>query len=297
MRPRDWGLALLVVIGWGLNFVVIRFALEELPPLLLGALRFLVLAFPAILFIKPPPIAPRLLLAYGLLISFGQFALLFLAMHFGMPAGLASLVLQSQMLFTLTFAAVFLGEQWRWHQLVAMLIAGSGLFLLASQTAATQMTLLGFVLTIGAASCWGAGNIINRIIAQKPGVPVMSLIVWGSLVPVLPFLICSLLFEGPAAIGHSLAAAGWQSVWTIAYLALISTLFGYGSWNYLMRHYPASVVAPLSLLVPVVGLFSAWFILGETLNLMQGLGILLILAGLAFNVFGPRLSRARGRRL
>ena len=290
MRPRDWGLALLVVTGWGLNFVVIRFALAELPPLLLGALRFLAVAFPAVFFIAAPPIPWRLLLAYGLTISFGQFALLFLAMHYGMPAGLASLVLQAQMLFTLLFARVFLGEPWRWQQLVAMLVAGGGLFLLASQTAATQMTLIGFVLTIAAASSWGAGNIINRIIAQRPGVPVMSLIVWGALVPIVPFLLCSLLFEGADTILHSLANAGWQSVLTVAYLALVATFFGYGSWSYLMRLYPASVVAPMTLLVPVVGLFSAWLILGETLSLMQGAGIVLILAGLAINVFGGRLT-------
>lgn len=291
MRARDWGLALLVVIGWGLNFVVIRYALAELPPLLLGALRFMAVAFPAIFFIKPPPISVRLLIAYGMLISFGQFALLFLAMYYGMPAGLASLVLQSQMLFTLVFARLFLGEQWQWQQFAAMLVAGAGLVLLATQSGATEMTLLGFVLTIAAASSWGAGNIINRIIAQLPGVSVMSLIVWGALIPIGPFLLCSYLFEGAYAIGSSLAHAGWQSIWSVAYLALIATYFGYGSWNYLMRHYPASVVAPLTLLVPVVGLFSAWLILDEQLNLMQGLGIALILLGLAINVFGGRLRR------
>lgn len=291
MRARDWGLALLVVIGWGLNFVVIRYALAELPPLLLGALRFMAVAFPAVFFIKPPPISARLLIAYGMLISFGQFALLFLAMYYGMPAGLASLVLQSQMLFTLVFARLFLGEQWQWQQFAAMLVAGAGLVLLATQSGATEMTLLGFVLTIAAASSWGAGNIINRIIAQLPGVSVMSLIVWGALIPIGPFLLCSYLFEGADAIGSSLAHAGWQSIWSVAYLALIATYFGYGSWNYLMRHYPASVVAPLTLLVPVVGLFSAWLILDEQLNLMQGLGIALILLGLAINVFGGRLRR------
>lgn len=293
MSIRHWGLALLVVLAWGINFIFIRMGLDELPPMLLGALRFLVVAVPAVLFIKPPQLPFRWLLAYGMTLSVGQFALLFSAMQLGMPAGLASLVLQSQMLFTLLFALLLLGERLRLTQLLALVIASGGLFLLAHQTPSSQMTLIGFLLTIAAAASWGLGNIVNRHISQLGGVNLMSLVIWGALIPPLPFFALSLWLEGPALILQSLQQMGIKSVSALIYLACAATLFGYGSWAFLMRHYPASQVAPLTLLVPVVGLISAWLVLDEGLSLIQFGGIALILSGLAINVFGDRLRLRR----
>jgi len=296
MNLKDWGIALLVVLVWGLNFVVIRWGLEALPPLLMGALRFLLCALPAIFFIRPPRLPLKWLLAYGLLISFGQFALLFSAMHLGMPAGLASLVLQAQAIFTFLLAMVLLGEKLQWHNAVAMLIAGGGMAVLASQSGDTDMTLIGFVLTLGAALSWAAGNIVNRKIGQLGDVNLLALVVWGALVPPLPFMAASFWFEGPELIMQSLQQAGWQSLGVLTYLAFGATLFGYGAWAYLLKHNPASQVAPLTLLVPIVGLASAWLLLGETLNLMQAGGIVLVMAGLLFNVFGGRILQVLKRR-
>lgn len=293
MSTKHWGLALLVVLGWGLNFVVIRLGLDELPPMLLGGLRFLIVAFPALLFVKPPKLPLRWLLAYGLTLSLGQFALLFSAMHLGMPAGLASLVLQSQMLFTMLFALLLLGERLRLPQILSLLVAAGGLFVLASQTPSEQMTLIGFMLTIAAAASWGLGNIVNRRISQLGEVNLMSLVIWGALIPPLPFFALSFWLEGPQLIQASLMQMGMKSVFTLIYLASVATLFGYGSWAFLMRHYPASQVAPLTLLVPVVGLLTAWVVLDEGLSLVQLGGIALILAGLAINVFGDRLRLRR----
>jgi O-acetylserine/cysteine efflux transporter len=293
MSLQHWGLALLIVLGWGVNFVVIRFGLDELPPMLLGALRFALVAFPAVLFIRPPQLPIRWVIAYGATISLGQFALLFSAMYLGMPAGLASLVLQSQMLFTMIFSLLLLGERWRLPQLLSLLVAATGLVLLASTTPAEEMTLIGFLLTIAAAASWGLGNIVNRHIGQLGQVDLMSLVVWGALVPPLPFLLLSLWLEGPALIVASLSGMGLKSVAALLYLALIATLFGYGSWAFLMRHYPASTVAPLTLLVPVVGLITAWLMLGEGLYPVQMAGIVLILSGLMINVFGDRFALRR----
>ncbi|MFC6671571.1 EamA family transporter [Marinobacterium aestuariivivens] len=289
MSLRHWGLALLIVLAWGVNFVVIRFGLDELPPMLLGALRFALVAFPAVLFVKPPKLPLKWLLAYGGTISLGQFALLFSAMYVGMPAGLASLVLQSQMLFTMIFALVLLGERWHLPQLVSLIVASGGLALLATTTPADDMTLAGFLLTIAAAASWGLGNIVNRRIGQLGGVDLMSLVVWGALVPPIPFLLLSLWLEGPDLILNSLGQMGPKSAGALLYLACIATLFGYGSWAFLMRHYAASRVAPLTLLVPVVGLVTAWLVLGEQLSPVQLAGIALILAGLLINVFGDRM--------
>lgn len=293
MSITHWGLALLIVLGWGLNFVVIRFGLDELTPMLLGGLRFLVVAFPAVLFIKPPKMPLKWLLGYGLTISFGQFALLFTAMHLGMPAGLASLVLQSQMLFTMIFALLLLGERWHLPQLISLVVASIGLVFLASATPASEMTLIGFLLTIAAAASWGLGNIFTRRIGQMGDVNLMSVVVWGSLIPPIPFFLLSWWLEGPEMISQSLASVGWKSVGVLVYLATVATLFGYGCWSFLMSRYPASTVAPLTLLVPVVGLLAAWVVLGEALSLAQGVGIVLILLGLMINVFGQRLRLMR----
>lgn len=288
MRVVDWGWALLVVLVWGVNFVVIHVGLVDVPPLLLGALRFLLVALPAVFFVPRPLIPLRWLLAYGLTISFGQFALLFSAMRVGMPAGVASLVLQSQMIFTLLFGAVLLGERWQRHQPAALGLAGIGLLVLATQQQAGGMTLLGFVLTLGAAACWGLGNIVTRRISQSGPVDLLGLVVWGALVPPLPFLAASLWLEGPSRVVGSLQHLSTSSVLAIGYLALIATIVGYVIWGRLLQRYPVAEVAPLTLLVPVVGLLAARVLLDERLQGVQWCGIALVLAGLLVNLFWPR---------
>ncbi|SDR73912.1 O-acetylserine/cysteine efflux transporter [Halopseudomonas sabulinigri] len=287
MSPRDLGFALLVILVWGLNFVVIKLGLDELPPMLLGALRFTLAAIPAVFFIRRPQIPLRWLLAYGLTISFGQFAFLFSAMSVGMPAGLASLVLQSQAFFTLLFASLVLGERIRAHNLIGLLIAATGLIMIGINSG-IGMTLAGFILTICAAAMWGMGNIITKRVGQ---VDLVSLVVWGSLVPPLPFLAMSLLLEGPQQIGHALGNISLQSILALIYLAFGATLLGYSLWSRLLSRYPAAQVAPFSMLVPVIGLSSAALLLGEQLSELQMWGTLLVMGGLAVNVFAaPRRS-------
>jgi O-acetylserine/cysteine efflux transporter len=282
MSPKDLLLALVVIIVWGLNFVVIKVGLHDMPPMLLGALRFMLAAFPAILFVKRPQIPLRWLLAYGLTISLGQFAFLFSAMSVGMPAGLASLVLQSQAFFTLLFAALFLGERLRAANLFGLLVAAAGLLLIGLQ-GDRLMTMAGFALTIGAASMWALGNIVTRRLGK---VNLVGLVVWGSLVPPLPFLALSWLLEGPEAIEAALRGISLDSILVLIYLAFGATLLGYGLWSRLLSRYPASQVAPFSLLVPVVGLTSSALLLDEHLGPLQVLGALLVMFGLLINVCG-----------
>lgn len=186
MQTKDKCLAALVILCWGLNFVAIKWGLEGIPPLLLGALRFIGVVFPAIMLVPKPAMPWRWLLAYGGAISLGQFAFLFSAMKFGMPAGMASLVLQSQVVFTLLFAMFWLGERWQPHHWVALPLAGGGLYLIATHGEG-NLTLLGFILTLCAAACWGLGNVINRQIGLRYQTTLPSLIAWGGLVPIVPF--------------------------------------------------------------------------------------------------------------
>ena len=191
MRPKDLGLALLVILVWGVNFAVIKVGVVGIPPLLLGALRFMLAAFPALLFFKPPKVPLRLYLAYGLTISVGQFAFLFTAIHVGMPSGLASLVLQSQSFFTLLLAAWWLKESWQANQMAGLLLAACGLVLIGSAHGAAQgvsMPLLGFLLTVAAAVMWACGNIVTRAVGRYGPMNQLAFVVWASLVPPLPFL-------------------------------------------------------------------------------------------------------------
>jgi O-acetylserine/cysteine efflux transporter len=286
MLPKDFLLALVVIIVWGMNFVVIKVGLDDMPPMLLGALRFLLAAFPAVLFIKRPQIPLRWLLAYGLTISLGQFAFLFSAMSVGMPAGLASLVLQAQAFFTLLFAVVLLGERFRLANLFGLLVAAGGLLLIGSQGNGL-MTLAGFLLTLCAAAMWAIGNIVTRKLGR---VNLIGLVVWGSLVPPLPFFALSWLLEGPEVIELALRGFTLDTLLVLAYLAFGATILGYGLWSLLLSRYPASQVAPFSLLVPVVGLTSSALLLDERLSSLQLLGALLVMLGLLLNVCGAWLQ-------
>ncbi|MCU6433116.1 EamA family transporter [Undibacterium sp. Jales W-56] len=281
--------ALIVVFLWGMNFVVIKIGLKGIPPFLMGALRFILVAFPAILFLPRPKVPFKLLAAYALTISLGQFAFLFSAMAVGMPAGLASLVLQAQAFFTVGLSALVFGDKLRPSNLIGMLVASAGLILLGSASmanSASQVTLLGFVLTICAAFSWASGNVINKKIGPTA---VLSLVSWSALIPIIPFLLLSLVFEGGEVIVHSLSNMSLSSALTIVYLAVAATLIGYTLWGRLLSSLPTHMVAPLTLMVPVIGLTAAWILLGEALRPLQIMGALIVMCGLLINVFGARL--------
>lgn len=290
MPVKDLLLAMVVIIAWGLNFVVIKFGLDGVPPMLLGALRFLLVAFPAVFFIKRPQVPWRWLVAYGMTISLGQFAFLFQAMAHGMPPGLASLVLQSQAFFTLFFAALFLGERLRIANLLGLAIAAGGLALIGLE-ADKAMPMFALLLTLGAGAMWGVGNVLTKRFGK---VNLTGLVVWGALIPPLPFLALSLWLEGPALIVHSLGTIGPQSVFAVAYLAFIASMLGYSLWSRLLSRHPAGKVAPFSLLVPVIGIASSALLLGERLSGYQWVGGALVMVGLVINVFGPALLRRVG---
>ncbi|HDS1736568.1 MULTISPECIES: EamA family transporter [Pseudomonas] len=287
MPVKDLLIALVVIIVWGVNFVVIKVGLDGLPPMLLGALRFLLVAFPAVFLVKRPNLPWRWLIAYGATISLGQFAFLFQAMHSGMPPGLASLILQSQAFFTLGFAALFLGERLRPASLVGLLVAGGGLALIGSENS-SHVPLIALLLTLCGGAMWGMGNIITR---RFGSVNLVALVVWGGLIPPLPFLALSWMLEGPERIAHALSHLGWSSVLALLFLAYAATMLGYTLWSTLLSRHPAGKVAPFSLLVPVVGLSSSAWLLDERLTALQGWGALLVMLGLLINVFGPRLGQ------
>ena len=287
MPLKDLLIALVVIVAWGVNFVVIKVGLDGLPPMLLGALRFLLVAFPAVFFIKRPALPWRWLIAYGATISLGQFAFLFQAMYSGMPPGLASLVLQSQAFFTLGFAALFLGEQLRPASVIGLVIAASGLAVIGSEDG-SHVPLIALLLTLCGGAMWGMGNIITR---RFGSINLVALVIWGGLIPPLPFLALSYWLEGPDQIVTAVTHISLHSVLALAYLAFVATMVGYSLWSKLLSRHPAGKVAPFSLLVPVIGLSSSAWLLGERLSALQGWGAALVMVGLLVNVFGARLGR------
>lgn len=267
MSIKDLCLALCIIFAWGLNFVVIKLGVAEIPPLLLAGLRFSVVAFPALFFIRAPRIPLKWLIAYGMSISFGQFALLFLSIHLGMPAGLTSLLLQAQAFFTLWLGHSLLKEKIQRHHYAGMAIAVLGILLLAVEShtgSKTDLPMIPLLLVFAAALSWACGNICNKVIVQQHQVNPMSLVVW------------------------SLQHAHVHQIFVVGYLAFIATIMGYGLWGYLLSKYPTSIIAPLTLLVPVVGLITAAIFLGEHLSINQMLATAVIISGLVINVFGQR---------
>jgi O-acetylserine/cysteine efflux transporter len=286
MKPRHIALAALLAVVWGLNFVFIRLALTDFPPLLLAALRFGLASLPALVLPKPP-VSWRTLIAIGATLFVGQFGLLFPAMAVGMPPGLASIALQVQAFITIAIAVVVLRERPSRRQIAGAAVAFAGLALVAVTVGTNGVTFAGFLLLLGAAACWATGNVLLR---RAGAVDMLALISWLSLVPVLPLFALSLIFEGPGRIVEGFAGATWLSVGSLAYIVVVSTIFGYAAWGHLLKLYPAAVAAPFSLLVPISGTLSAALILGETFGPLRLGGMMLIFVGLGVLAF-PKARR------
>ena len=276
MPPRHVLLALAVAVVWGVNFVVIHVGLQSFPPLLFAALRFAAIALPGLFLVGRPGVSWRWVVAIGATLSAGQFGLLFSAMHLGMPAGLASLVLQLQAVFTVALAIVFLGERPGRRRVAGMAVALAGIGVIALGRSA-GVPLVALALCVGAAASWGVGNVCTRL-AKPPDA--MALLVWSSLIPPIPLAALSLAIEGPAEWSAAFAGLEASGVLALAYVVVLSTVFGFGAWTWLLGRHEASRVAPFTLLVPVVGIAAAWIALAEVPNVAELVGAGLVLAGL-----------------
>lgn len=286
---RDGLLALAVTAVWGSNFVVIHAGLEHLPPLLFAALRFFAAFVPAVFFLKRPDVPWRNLAAYGLFVGAGQFGLLYMAMRGHITPGLASLVVQTQVFFTLALAAVISGERPVAYQMIALFVTLIGIAIIVEHTDGST-TVLGLMLVLGAAAAWAASNIVVR---ATPAVNMLAYVVWASLFSAPPLLLLSLLFEGWPAIRTGLAEADAITWAAVAWQAIGNTLFGYAAWGWLLGRYPVATVAPMALLVPVSGMGASALVLGEPLADWKLIAAAFVMAGLALNVLWPRVAPVR----
>ncbi|MDF2806366.1 MAG: EamA family transporter [Cellulosimicrobium sp.] len=301
MPLRSSLLAVLVAVVWGVNFVVIDLGLGNVPPTLFVALRFLVVLVPAIFLVPRPRARWRDVLLVGTFMSLGQFGLLYTALALGMPAGLASLVLQAQVGLTVLFAAAALREVPTRSQLVGVLVGAAGLVVVGVGRSASTPALA-FVVTLAAAASWAVGNVVARRAGRRdhgptsrdqgstsrdqgstsrPGLDGLSMTVWSALVVPVPMLGLSLALDGPDAVGHALTHLTLAPVLSTLYTAWLASLVGYGIWNTLLARYPASAVVPFTMLVPPVGMLAAWVVLDEVPNAAELAGGVVLLLGVA----------------
>jgi len=287
--------AVLVTAIWGANFVVIERGLVGVPPLLFVALRFLVVIL-AIPFVRRPSGPLWKVLAIGAAMSLGQFAFLYSSLTAGMPPGLASLILQLQAVFTVCLAALVLAERPVAIQWLGVALGVAGLAIVGLGRGG-HIPLGALLLTISGAACWGLGNVLVRWLKVEGG---LGLTVWSGLIVPLPLLALSAGLDGPSVVVHALTHLTWVNIASTAYTAVLSSLVGYGIWNWLLHHHPASEVAPFSLLVPAVGIVTAALADGERFTALATAGGVLLVVGVAAVSLGPRVIgriRARGGRV
>jgi O-acetylserine/cysteine efflux transporter len=278
-------LAVLVAIIWGVNFIFVTLSLEEVPPILLCSLRFLFASIPAVFFIKFPTAPIRVVVLYGLIMFALQFGLLFTGMQSGMTPGMASMILQVQVFFSMFFAAIFLNEKPSPWQISGAMVSFTGIVLIATHFD-SNLSLVSFFLILAAAATWGIGNLLTKKAGNSN---MIALVVWGSFFAFLPMLILSFIMEGPERITASYQNVTWVGIASLSFIVYGSTWIGYGLWNWLLSRYPVGMVAPFTLLVPIVGMVSSALLLGESLQLWKLIAATLVIGGLGISLLGARL--------
>ena len=291
MKFTDILLALVVALCWGFNFVVIKVGLDSFPPILFSALRFTCAAFPAVFIWGRGGIQWRWILSMGLILGTIMFTLLFIGMHLGMPAGLSSIVLQVQVVFTLILSGLILRDRPSVWQKVGITIAFAGIGLLILDKYETA-GFVGMLFVVGSGLAWAIANIMMK---QCGNIDMFRLMIWMSLIPPIPLVLVSLIFEeGQAQALANISLTGWGAIF---YTGLISTVLAYSLWGKLLQRYSPNVVAPFALLVPVFGILSSVVVLNESLSVFELIASCLVLAGLFVVVYGVRISEFVAARL
>ncbi len=290
---RDYLAALVVVVIWGINFVVMKYGLQSFTPFQLGAARYFFAAFPLIFFMARPALPFKFVVMYGLFQGVGQFGFVFTALHVGMTAALASVLMQTQVFFTAIIGWAVMREQLSRQQQIGLTLAALAVlcfglhFTDLASTALASVTVLGFLLCLCGASLWGASNIVARKAqGANPDFSALSFVVWTSIIPIVPFALLSYVFDAPSSRGNWFSAS-LVSIGAAAFLGLLGSSLAYTLWTQLLKRHSANRVAPFSLGVPVVGLAAGMWLLGEQVSRWQWAGIVFVIAALGVS-FLPR---------
>jgi O-acetylserine/cysteine efflux transporter len=290
MNARDSLLAALVATIWGFNFVVIDWGMHDVPPLLFAAIRFSLVLLPAAFFVRRPTAPWRTVAAVGAFMSLGQFGFLYLAMDAGLTPGLAALVLQAQVIFTVVIAAGVLRERPTLPQVVGVALGSVGLVVVAVGRGG-HVTATALALCLLAALSWGIGNVVSRSSGITGG---LSLTVWSAAVVPVPLFALSLVLDGPSAVGAALGSFSWQAAVSTAYTAGLASLVGYAIFNTLLSRNPSSSVVPWVLLAPVVAMASAWWLLDQQPTAAELAGGTVLIVGVLVAMRRPRSAGKGG---
>jgi O-acetylserine/cysteine efflux transporter len=290
MSAPDLLIAALLIIVWSSNFVVAAIGLTLVPPFTLATLRFVLAAFPAVLFVRRPNVPWTRLASFGALFGLGQFGLLFLSIREGVTPTLASIIIQMQVFFTTALASLFFGERVRLHNVIALAVAASGLVLIGE--GGSSAPAAGLTLAMLAAFAWALCNMIGRRVdrAEMP-----AFIIWSSLFAVPPLLVATFWIEGFAPLASTILRPNLEMAGIVAWQSFANTIWGYTIWNRLLGRYTAAQVAPLTLPVPIIAGLLSTLILEEQIVLWKIEACVLVLAGLAVNFVGGRRRSALGK--
>ncbi|MBJ9977527.1 EamA family transporter [Pseudomonas sp. S75] len=287
MKPLHVVLALLVTAIWGINFSVIKLGLATVDPFILAGIRFSLCALPAIVFVGKPNVPWRYLIGYGLVFGIGLWGVVNLGIKAGLSPGIASLVLQFSAFFTLLLGAVVFKEALNRFQVLGMLLALAGLLCIIGITDGS-VSLPGVVLVLLGAVSWSVANVI---IKKARTADVFAFLVWSSAFAPLPLFALDYGVNGSAGYVALVEQLSTTAVASILFQVYPNTLFAYWIWNSLLKKYPVSTVAPLSLLVPIFGLLGSALVFGERLSASKVLAVVLVVLGLAVGLYGQRIFK------
>ncbi|ROO25614.1 EamA family transporter [Salinisphaera japonica] len=286
MTFKSAAILIFVTVLWGFNFTVIEVGLQDMPPFLLASFRFLLAFFPAVLIVPPPQCSFRLIAAFALFSGIGQFSLLFFGIQLGASSGLASVLLQSQVFFSIIISFFVFGERINGLTGVGLVLAVIGASVILVVNSGSP-TFVGIVFLLAAALCWSIANIVTK---KAGAVNMISFIVWTSAVPIIPLFMAALVTNGQAVVRHSIMEIDAIEILCLIYLGYVTTLFGYGLFSQMIKQHGVSKVAPFTLAVPVFGLIFSYLIFGDRLSSPELIGVGLIMLGLVSIVLLPKLQ-------
>lgn len=285
LPPLSLLLAIAVVSIWGFNFITVKVALDQIPPVTLCALRFLFASFPAIFFIARPNAPFGWIVGYGLITFALQFTLLFAGINAGVTPGIAALISQIQVFFAMFFACLLTRQTLTRWQLLGAMVSVSGIIVIAFHRQGS-CTLLGLVLLLTSAMVWGLGNLISTQLKQ---VNMFSVVVWSSFIAMFPLMGLAFLLEQPLDVLTHFNELSGLTLISLAYIVYLSTYFSYSGWSWLLSQYSVASIAPFALLSPIVALFSSSILMDESFETWKVCSALLVMLGLSINVFDQRL--------
>ena len=283
MKPADVFLAVMVAVTWGLGFVASRLALNELSPALMTAMRFAIAAAPC-LFVPRPKVSWTVLIAISSTLFLGQFLAQSWAIAHAVPVGLTSVIVQSQALFTVAFAALAFREIPTRLQMIGIGVAAIGLLMICG-TVGLDFSAGAFAVLLISPISFAIGNLLLR---QARDVPMFDLFAWLCLVPPLPLLVLALAVDGPQATWHSLWQMSPTGLVSMLFIGAISTCIAYWLWGRLLRDYTVAQVVPFALLVPFVGAAASSLVFGETFGPLRLAGMITVVAGIAVMLLSKR---------